>query len=61
MRVDPNYFRPAEVETLLGDSSLLESTVGWQPSFTVEELCEDMVLADLKEAVREAALLDQGL
>jgi len=60
MRVDPRYYRPAEVETLLGDPSLAKSALGWEPEITVREMCGEMVRADLNEAVRIKSLRDQG-
>ena len=43
VRVDPRYFRPAEVETLLGDPSKAKKLLGWEPEITVEEMCAEMV------------------
>ena len=56
MRIDPRYFRPAEVETLLGDPSKAKEKLGWVPQITVEEMCAEMVLEDLKTARRHAVL-----
>ena len=50
VRVDSKYFRPAEVETLLGDPSLAMDLLGWHPSTTVEAMCEEMVAADMELA-----------
>ena len=47
IRVDPRYFRPAEVESLLGDASLAAKELNWKPRIELEQLCEEMVLADL--------------
>ncbi len=52
VRVDPHYFRPAEVETLLGDASKARQQLGWVPETSFETLVEEMVLADLEEARR---------
>ena len=60
VRIDPTYFRPAEVETLLGDASKARAELGWEPKVTFEELVAEMVDADLEDARREAAMLDQG-
>lgn len=60
VRIDPKYFRPAEVETLLGDASKARAELGWEPKVTFEELVAEMVDADLEDARREAAMLDQG-
>ncbi len=60
IKVDPQYFRPAEVETLLGDPSKAMEKLGWKPEITVEEMCEEMVISDLKEANRNALLKQHG-
>ncbi len=58
--VDPRYFRPSEVETLLGDPSKAKRELGWEPMITVEEMCAEMVAADLHEARRHALLKKHG-
>ncbi|TSE22743.1 GDP-mannose 4,6-dehydratase [Tepidimonas sediminis] len=60
VRVDPRYFRPAEVETLLGDPTKAREKLGWQPTITARELCAEMVAADLKIAQRHALLKAHG-
>jgi GDPmannose 4,6-dehydratase len=60
MKVDPRYFRPSEVETLLGDPSLAKQKLGWVPEITVQDMCAEMVAADLKEAKRLALLRQHG-
>ncbi len=60
MRIDPRYFRPAEVETLLGDPTKARELLGWEPEITTRELCAEMTLADLKEAQRHAFLKANG-
>ena len=60
VRVDPRYFRPAEVETLLGDPSKAKRKLGWTPEITVQEMCEEMVAEDLKVAKRHALLKEHG-
>ena len=55
-RVDPRYFRPAEVETLLGDPSKAKKILGWEPTISVQEMCSEMVKEDLKIAQNEAIL-----
>ncbi|MCW8108052.1 GDP-mannose 4,6-dehydratase [Alteromonas ponticola] len=60
VRVDPRYFRPAEVETLLGDPSLAKNKLGWEPEITVEEMCSEMVKSDLDIAKRHALLKKHG-
>lgn len=61
MRIDPRYFRPAEVETLLGDPSKAKAKLGWEPEITVQEMCAEMVAHDLKNARRSRLLKEHGL
>ena len=56
VRVDPRYYRPAEVETLLGDPSYAAERLGWRPEITLEEMCAEMVQSDLADANAQAAL-----
>lgn len=60
VRVDPRYFRPTEVETLLGDPSKAKDKLGWVPEITVQEMCAEMVAEDLKVAQRHAFLKMHG-
>ncbi|WP_170435605.1 GDP-mannose 4,6-dehydratase [Ruegeria arenilitoris] len=60
MRIDPQYFRPAEVDTLLGDPSNAKAKLGWEPELTVQEMCAEMVREDLKTAKRHALLKEHG-
>ncbi|WP_237067318.1 GDP-mannose 4,6-dehydratase [Microbulbifer guangxiensis] len=60
VKVDPRYFRPAEVETLLGDPSKAKEKLGWEPEITVEEMCAEMVAHDLDQAKRHALLKEHG-
>ncbi|MEO9656088.1 GDP-mannose 4,6-dehydratase [Marinomonas sp.] len=60
VRVDPRYFRPAEVETLLGDPSKAKEKLGWTPQITVEEMCSEMVANDLQKAKQHALLKKHG-
>ncbi|WP_270807986.1 GDP-mannose 4,6-dehydratase [Aeromonas sp. QDB25] len=60
VRVDPRYFRPAEVETLLGDPTKAKNKLGWVPEITVEEMCAEMVASDLEQAKRHALLKAHG-
>jgi len=60
VRIDPRYFRPAEVETLLGDPSKAKQALGWEPHITAQEMCAEMVMADLKIAKRHALLKEHG-
>lgn len=56
VKVDPRYFRPAEVKNLLGDPSKAKKLLGWVPKITVEELCAEMVQNDLQKAKQQALL-----
>ncbi|MGI9274937.1 MAG: GDP-mannose 4,6-dehydratase [Endozoicomonas sp.] len=58
--VDPGYFRPAEVETLLGDPSRAKEKLGWEPEISLEEMVSEMVAHDLEEARRHALLKSHG-
>lgn len=60
VRVDARYFRPAEVETLLGDPSNAKNKLGWVPEISVQEMCAEMVREDLKVAQRHALLRSHG-
>ncbi len=60
VRVDPRYFRPTEVETLLGDPTKAKELLGWVPEITVQEMCAEMVSEDLKEAKQHALLKAHG-
>jgi GDPmannose 4,6-dehydratase len=60
VRIDPRYFRPAEVETLLGDPSKARQKLGWSAECSFEELVEEMVAADLQVAKRDALVAREG-
>jgi GDPmannose 4,6-dehydratase len=60
VRIDPRYFRPAEVETLLGDPTRAKEALGWTPTTTLEELVAEMVSCDKEEAAKEALLRRKG-
>ena len=60
VRIDPRYFRPAEVETLLGDPTRAKEALGWTPTTTLEELVAEMVSCDKQEAAKEALLRRKG-
>ncbi len=60
IRVDPRYFRPSEVETLLGDPSKAKELLGWEPEITLEEICAEMVAHDLDQAKQKALLESHG-
>jgi GDPmannose 4,6-dehydratase len=60
VRIDPRYFRPAEVESLLGDATAAREMLGWQPRITAREMCTEMMAADLETARRHALLRAHG-
>jgi GDPmannose 4,6-dehydratase len=60
VKVDPRYFRPAEVETLLGDPSNAKVKLDWIPEITVQDMCAEMIKSDLEEAKRVKLLQDHG-
>ena len=60
LRIDPRYFRPTEVETLLGDPSKARDMLGWEPKITVQEMCQEMVDEDYKTSQRYRLLKDNG-
>jgi GDPmannose 4,6-dehydratase len=60
VRVDPRYFRPAEVDSLLGDASKIRDKLGWRPQISFEGLVREMVTADLALAQRDALVAKQG-
>ena len=61
MRINPRYFRPSEVDTLLGDPGKAKEKLGWVPEITAQEMCSEMVEEDLKAARRAALLKEHGL
>lgn len=60
VRVDPRYFRPTEVETLLGDPTKAKKELGWVPKITFEQLVQEMVVEDLKLAERDQIVSQKG-
>jgi GDPmannose 4,6-dehydratase len=60
LRIDPRYFRPTEVETLLGNPSKAKEKLGWAPEITVQEMCAEMVASDLQQAQQYALLKQHG-
>jgi GDPmannose 4,6-dehydratase len=60
VRVDPMYFRPAEVDTLLGNPAKAKSELGWQPRISFEDMVKEMISYDMKEANRDAFCQKQG-
>ncbi len=60
VRIDPRYYRPTEVETLLGDPAKAKAKLGWVPEITLEQMIHEMVAADLDEAKQVALLREHG-
>jgi GDPmannose 4,6-dehydratase len=60
VKVDPRYFRPTEVETLLGDPSKAKKDLGWIPEITAQDMCKEMVEHDLAQAKQHALLKQHG-
>jgi GDPmannose 4,6-dehydratase len=61
VKIDPRYFRPAEVDTLVGDASKAFSKLGWKASTPWKDMCAEMVTSDLRDAQRESLLAISGL
>jgi GDPmannose 4,6-dehydratase len=61
MRIDPRYFRPADVEALLGDAGKARQKLGWAPATTARQMCAEMVAEDLRGARRRQLLEAHGL
>ena len=60
VKIDPRYFRPTEVETLLGDPTKAKEKLGWVPEITLDQMIEEMVASDLDQARRHALLKEHG-
>jgi GDPmannose 4,6-dehydratase len=60
VRIDPRYFRPTEVETLLGDPSKAKAKLGWVPEITLDHMVAEMVESDLAQAKQHALLKKHG-
>ncbi len=60
IKIDPRYFRPSEVNSLLGDASKAKKKLGWSPSISINELCKEMIDEDLQVAKRDKLLLKSG-
>ena len=59
IKIDPNYFRPSEVEDLLGDASKAKNKLGWKPKISFDKIVEEMIEEDLKLAKRDKYLLEK--
>ena len=60
IEVDPLYFRPAEVDLLLGDSTKAREKLGWKPKYDLKALCHEMIESDFEKAKQEKLLRDNG-
>lgn len=60
IRIDPRYFRPAEVDTLLGDATKAHQKLGWKPRISLNEMVKEMVAKDKEDASKDAVLLREG-
>ena len=60
IKVDKRYYRPTEVDLLIGDSSKAKEKLGWEPKYTVEDMCKDMVTSDIKEVLKELHIKSGG-
>ena len=60
VRIDPRYYRPSEVETLLGDPTKAKQKLGWTPEITAQEMCAEMIDYDLQQAKQHALLKQHG-
>ncbi len=60
MQIDPRYFRPTEVETLLGDPTKAKEKLGWSPKITAREMCSEMVARDLEHSRKSIVLIKNG-
>ena len=60
IEVDPRYFRPTEVDLLLGDSSKARRELGWEPKYDLQMLVKEMIATDLEEAKKAKFLLSEG-
>ena len=60
LQIDPNYYRPTEVETLLGDPTKAKEKLGWVPEITLDQMIKEMVTSDLEKAKQHALLQKHG-
>ena len=60
IKIDPRYFRPTEVDELLGDSTKARKKLNWQPKISIEELIKEMIAEDSKESKKESILKNKG-
>ena len=60
IKIDSRYFRPSEVETLLGDPSKAKNILGWEPEISARDMCSEMVAKDLENAKKDSLLVTHG-
>ena len=60
LEIDPNYFRPTEVELLIGNPDKIKQKIGWEPEYALQDLVSEMMQSDLKIMARDKALADMG-
>jgi len=60
VEVDPSYFRPTEVDLLIGDATKAKEKLGWEPKRSVEQLCHEMVTSDYERFSRDKYLMEGG-
>jgi GDPmannose 4,6-dehydratase len=60
VKIDPRYFRPTEVELLIGDPTKAQEKLGWKPKYSLEDLVSEMVEADVQAFKREKVLIESG-
>ena len=60
IRIDKRYFRPTEVEALIGNPAKAKERLGWAPKISVKEMCAEMVAADLQEAKKQVLMMSNG-
>ncbi len=61
IEIDPRYYRPAEVESLIGDASKAQKKLGWKAKTSIQDLAKEMVEKDLKEALKEKVIIERGI
>ena len=60
LEIDPRYYRPTEVDLLIGDATKARKTLGWEPRYTLDDLIRDMMASDIKLMQKEKLLKDSG-
>ncbi|MBU1719761.1 MAG: GDP-mannose 4,6-dehydratase, partial [Bacteroidetes bacterium] len=60
IKIDPRYYRPTEVDLLIGDATKAKTDLGWEPVISLDELVEDMITSDIHETKKDKLLFDKG-